>query len=271
MVETVTDTYIIAGSLGGGFLLMVTCLYCWMRCCRGYLGGGGSGSSSKNGGWFVPDAEGRYGTGETSGKRRKGGARKKKKKNTKASAAAAAGAGETSSITSTTNTASPSSPTAAAAAGGGGSASGYHAGDRRRDISDTTLVNTFRSVLAEGYLVTMHMGKGRPKNIRLSLDPRDSAILRWTSTKSLTRKVHSMNLHDVLFVEVGKRTTNFTGSKSAGVRVNEDLCFSLVTESMTLDIETSSKMEREAMAQGFSMILNDLKLQENAGGGGGLP
>ena len=46
-------------------------------------------------------------------------------------------------------------------------------------------------------------------------------------------------------------------------QVDQDLCFSLVTSDQSLDLEATSKMEREAMAQGFSMLMATIEAAAN--------
>ena len=47
------------------------------------------------------------------------------------------------------------------------------------------------------------------------------------------------------------------------LQVDQDLCFSLVTSDQSLDLEATSKMEREAMAQGFSMLMATIEAAAN--------
>ena len=62
-------------------------------------------------------------------------------------------------------------------------------------------------------------------------------------------------LADVMFVDTGKRTLGFTSAASA-TSADERRCFSIVTSNQSLDLEASSSMEREAMVQGFSMLIS---------------
>jgi hypothetical protein len=41
---------------------------------------------------------------------------------------------------------------------------------------------------------------------------------------------------------------------------SEDLCFSLVTDKVTVDLEASSKVERDALVQGFSLVVGGLRM-----------
>jgi len=100
-----------------------------------------------------------------------------------------------------------------------------------------------------GINVMLHTSKG-PKQIQLTMSGTE---LRWNSQKLFSRKKTTLDLKDVLFIELGKQTNNFHLS-TANV-TGEDLCFSLVSNSSTFDIEASSKVERDALAQGFAIML----------------
>lgn len=233
------DLYVLAGCVGAFLGLLVgVCWWCRRR---------SAAAGDTNDKWYVQSADGTYGEGR---KKKKGGKGRKKKKELrkkqKAKAALEAQAAAPGSDAQETGSVSSL-----------GSEGNVQAIDR--DVSDQTLLNTFISVLSEGLTITMHGSKGRPKQIKLWLE--GDYTLKWASTKALVKKKKKMNLHDVLFVEVGKQTTNF--ARATARAANEDLCFSLVTQTTTLDLESSSKMEREAMTQGFSMILNDLKANED--------
>ena len=80
-------------------------------------------------------------------------------------------------------------------------------------------------------------------------------VVRWEGGKALGAR-RELPMDDVMFVEVGKNTATF-----ARASVADDVCFSRVTsdDAATLDLEASSKMEREAISQGFSMILAAIK------------
>lgn len=81
--------------------------------------------------------------------------------------------------------------------------------------------------------------------------------LHWRTVKMFAKKGKQMNLREVLFVNWGKQTNKFhlPGSKIA----IDDCCFSLVTAKDTIDFEASSKVERDALAQGFTILLTRFK------------
>ena len=125
--------------------------------------------------------------------------------------------------------------------------------------SDLALMDTFVKVLSQGIVVKLHTAKG-PKDVKLTLiqSGDKSKELRWQSTAPRTimgGKRYKLDLVEVKFVEWGKKTSNF--SRATSVSTSEDLCFSLVTEKTSLDIEVSSKVERDSFAQGFTILIKN--------------
>lgn len=152
---------------------------------------------------------------------------------------AAAGGGRNSTLTS--------SPALSGAAKGGG----------YKDLSpqDEALRKTFHSVLKEGMTMLLHTGDKTPKPIQLTLVGTE---LRWKAAKVFARNQYKIDLRDIKFVEWGKQTSTFLKHPSMGA--SEDLCFSLITDKVTVDLEASSKVERDALVQGFSLVVSGLRL-----------
>lgn len=77
--------------------------------------------------------------------------------------------------------------------------------------------------------------------------------LHWKTIRIFSKKGKQLNLREVLFVNGGKQTKKFhlPGSKNAV----DDHCFSLVTSQYSLDFEASSKVERDALVQGFTILM----------------
>ena len=86
--------------------------------------------------------------------------------------------------------------------------------------------------------------------------------LRWESMNLMTRKRYSIDLKEILFVEWGKQTHNFR--KTASAQAPEQHCFSLMSQTTTLDIEASNKTERDLLAQGFTSFIDSLKSKRTA-------
>ena len=71
------------------------------------------------------------------------------------------------------------------------------------------------------------------------------------------RKTHTLSLNDILFIESGKQTSMLR--KPSANDVSPDVCFSLITSSATFDFEVTSKIERDALVQGFTMVVAEAK------------
>ena len=84
-------------------------------------------------------------------------------------------------------------------------------------------------------------------------------VLYWSGGRPVNG-VRELSIHDILFIDIGKNTAGFLSGKSAA-KVSESLCFSLVTATQSLDLEAASATEREAMAQGFSMLMATIEAQ----------
>lgn len=81
--------------------------------------------------------------------------------------------------------------------------------------------------------------------------------LHWKTMKYFAKKGKQLNLREVSFVHWGKQTNKFhlPVSKNA----IDDHCFSLVTSKYSVDFEASSKVERDALAQGFTILTTRFK------------
>lgn len=117
---------------------------------------------------------------------------------------------------------------------------------------DNVLCETLKAVLAKGMKMTLYTVDG-PKKIKMFLVGME---LRWRTVKIISRKTYKVDLRNVDYLEWGKRTAAF---QSDAARVlDEELCFSLVSPSKTVDLQASSKVERDAVAQGFVLLLEEI-------------
>lgn len=116
--------------------------------------------------------------------------------------------------------------------------------------SDEAVLATFKSVLQQGIMIRKHSTKGI-KSVSLTVFGNE---LRWHTGKmlSIASKKHSLNICDITRTESGKNTDVFRGRDS----VDPDRCFSLMMSNDSLDFEASSKVERDALLQGFSLLLS---------------
>jgi hypothetical protein len=74
---------------------------------------------------------------------------------------------------------------------------------------------------------------------------------------------HKIDLATVLYVDVGKKTsallkTNNTNTDAEASSVPATTCFSLLTGNGSLDLQTNSRLERDALVACLSMVLDQV-------------
>jgi hypothetical protein len=69
--------------------------------------------------------------------------------------------------------------------------------------------------------------------------------------------LHKIALCNVLYIDVGKKTKALLRPEHA-TSVQENTCFSLLTQNGSLDLQANSKLERDSLVACFSMILDDV-------------
>ena len=127
--------------------------------------------------------------------------------------------------------------------------------------TDMALMDTFVSVLTQGIQVKLHTTDKPPKDVKLSLE-NTTIIWRSLTLKGLRamggyNKTSRTDLSEIRKVVLGKKTSTLKQPMSASTP--EDFCLSLLMQGdRTLDIEVSSKVERDSFAQGFSILVHTL-------------
>ena len=121
-------------------------------------------------------------------------------------------------------------------------------------LHDEMLKQTLASVLAGGLTIIQHRPNAEPKPISIALD---GAVLRWRSKKLIARHTYSLDLANVTSIEWGKHAVAFAKFNVSDVQ--DDVCFSLVTEELSLDLQCSSKTERDTLVHGISLMVGDAK------------
>mmetsp|Transcript_2671 Transcript_2671/g.4143 ORF Transcript_2671/g.4143 Transcript_2671/m.4143 type:complete len:115 (+) Transcript_2671:130-474(+) len=66
--------------------------------------------------------------------------------------------------------------------------------------------------------------------------------------------IHSIPLRNVLYIDVGKKTTALIKDST----VEGTLCFSLLTANGSLDLQSNSKLERDALVSCLSFVLDEM-------------
>jgi hypothetical protein len=69
--------------------------------------------------------------------------------------------------------------------------------------------------------------------------------------------LHKIALCNVLYIDVGKKTKALLRPEHS-TTVQENTCFSLLTQNGSLDLQANSKLERDSLVACFSMILDDV-------------
>ena len=122
--------------------------------------------------------------------------------------------------------------------------------DDLQAAEEAGLMKKFTVIMAAGVVISLHTTKG-PKPVLLSLVGDE---VRWQAVKT-AQKRYKLNLRDVTYVTQGKTTSNFGRASCADDR----LCFSLLTNKTTLDLEASSTLERDCLCKGFKVAVEKSK------------
>lgn len=135
--------------------------------------------------------------------------------------------------------------------------------------SDEAVISSAMQQLRDpGVLIVAHGSRGKPKTVRLQLT--ENAITWRTETRKKNAngqytkeiklgKLHSVSLANIMYVDVGKQTTALRRVENSAVP--ETLCFSLLTKEGSLDLESNSPRERDALVSCFSLVLDDIHAQ----------
>ena len=133
-------------------------------------------------------------------------------------------------------------------------------------VTDSTIMDETRRRLKDrGVRLVAHGVHSEPKRVWIRLNGEEDQLeWRTESPKRITNQVgmssivlmrgapHSIPLPNILYVDVGKRTAALQKQISVG----DALCFSLLTQSGSLDLQTNSKLERDALVSCLSEELD---------------
>lgn len=72
--------------------------------------------------------------------------------------------------------------------------------------------------------------------------------------------MHRIALPNILYVDVGKKTNALTKPENRDVL--DSVCFSLLTQNGSLDLQANSRLERDALVSCFSMVLDEVHTQD---------
>lgn len=108
----------------------------------------------------------------------------------------------------------------------------------------------FTLVMSDGMTMTLHTTKGT-KPISMILNGKE---IVWKTAKLFAKKRSSLNLLEIVSIAQGKTTETF---RLSGGNAPDDCCFSIITKDYTVDLQVSSKVERDAVVQGFLALMHE--------------
>lgn len=111
------------------------------------------------------------------------------------------------------------------------------------------------------------------KRVWNRLDTEDSPSITWqtefprtvvnqsgdTSIVLMRGAMHKIPVPNILYIDVGKKTSALM---KTSVVVPATVCFSLLTQNGSLDLQTNSKLERDALVCCLSMALDEVHSQD---------
>jgi len=135
----------------------------------------------------------------------------------------------------------------------------FSAGAASTFNDEIAISTTMQQLRDTGIQIIAHGSKGKPKKVRLILN--ENAIEWRTESKRKNKvgKMHQVPLTHIMYVDVGKATTALRRVENAAIP--ENLCLSLLTKDGSLDLEASSSLERDALVNCFSLVLDEIHAQ----------
>lgn len=143
------------------------------------------------------------------------------------------------------------------------------AGTPQADIVQETMLR----LKGRGIRLVAHGVQCEPKRVWIRLDE-DTTSVTWqtefprrvpTNTGEVSivlmrGSLHKIALPNVLFIDAGKKTTAL--KKRANKNVADHLCFSLLTQNGSLDLQANSLLERDSLVACFSLVLDTIHTQD---------
>jgi hypothetical protein len=143
------------------------------------------------------------------------------------------------------------------------------AGTPQEDI----IQETMQRLKSRGIRLIAHGVQCDPKRVWIRLDDETSSVT-WqtefprrvpTSTGEVSivlmrGSLHKIALPNILYIDVGKKTTAL--KKRENKHVSDHLCFSLLTQNGSLDLQANSLLERDSLVSCFSIVLDSIHSQD---------
>ena len=135
--------------------------------------------------------------------------------------------------------------------------------------SDKIIDESMKRLRARGIRLVAHGVQCNPKRVWIRFDD-DTMSLTWqtefprrvtdsagaSSLVLMRGSLHKIAMPNVLYIDVGKRTSAFL--KTDDKTVPESCCFSLLTQNGSLDLQANSNLERDSLVSCFSLILDQV-------------
>ena len=133
----------------------------------------------------------------------------------------------------------------------------------------TVILETMTRLKDRGIRLIAHGVQCEPKRVWIQLDP-ETMNLSWqtefprrvTSVNGqpsivlMRGSIHKIALPNVLYIDVGKRTNALQRGDSTAIP--DTVCFSLLTQNGSLDLQANSMLERDTLVSCFSVILDQV-------------
>lgn len=135
----------------------------------------------------------------------------------------------------------------------------FSAGAASAFNDEIAISTTMQQLRDTGIQIIAHGSKGKPKKVRLSLT---EVAIEWkteSKKKNKVSKTHQVPLTHIMYVDVGKATTALRRVENASIPDN--LCLSLLTKEGSLDLQASTALERDALVNCFSLVLDEIHAQ----------
>ena len=134
------------------------------------------------------------------------------------------------------------------------------------------IAETMGRLQGKGIRMVAHGVHCNPKRVWITLDD-DTNSVTWqtefprrvpdqsgqVSIVLMRGSLHRIALCNVLYIDVGKKTNALAQLPE---KISDQSCFSLLTQNGSLDLQASSKLERDALVSCFSMILDDVHTED---------
>lgn len=139
--------------------------------------------------------------------------------------------------------------------------------------TDDIVEETMQRLKGRGIRLIAHGVQCDPKRVWIRLDQETTSVTWQTefprrvptvtgdvSIVLMRGSLHKIPLPNVLYIDVGKKTTAL--KKRENRHVSESQCFSLLTQNGSLDLQANSLLERDSLVACFSIVLDSIHSQD---------